>query len=115
MPEAFKLQGSSMHPVFKPGQVVLVDAIEQLPSGIGLRKGDCAVYSYRGRTLLHRVVKAGPGGVWFSDDAGRIAPHLVGWELVRGRVVGGNFLSRGFCGLVYCKLRRTVFRVLLNA
>jgi len=113
MPEAFQLQGSSMHPVFKPGQVVLVDAIAQ-PSP-GLKKGDCAVYSYRGRTLLHRVVKAGPCGVWFADDAGRIAPHLVGWELVQGRVVDGNFLSHGLCGLLYSKLRRSVSRVLLNA
>lgn len=103
-----------MHPVFKPGQVVLVSAISQAPSGPGLKKGDCAVYAYRGRTLLHRVVKAGPGGVWFADDAGRIAPHLVGWELVRGRVVSGSSLSRGFCGHVYSRLRRSVSRVFLN-
>ena len=103
-----------MHPVFQPGQVVLVAVISHKPSSTGLKKGDCAVYSYRGRTLLHRVVKAGPGGVWFSDDAGRIAPHLVGWELVRGRVVGGNLLSRGLCGLVYSRLRRTVSKVFLN-
>lgn len=115
MPEAFRLEGSSMHPVFKPGQVVLVAGVNSEAAGAGLRKGDCAVYSYKGRTLLHRVVKAGPCGVWFADDAGRIAPHLVGWELVRGRVVGGNFLSGGFCGMVYSKLRRTVSRVLLNA
>ena len=114
MPEAFRLEGSSMRPVFKPGQVVLVDALSPKLSAAVLKKGDCAVYSYKGRTLLHRVVKAGPGGVWFADDAGRISPHLVGWELVRGRVVGGNFLSRGFCGLVYSRLRRTVSRVFLN-
>jgi hypothetical protein len=113
MPEAFRLEGSSMHPVFKPGQVVLVQPLRPSSSAI-LSSGDCAVYSYKGRTLLHRVVKAGPGGVWFSDDSGRIAPHLVGWELVRGRVVGGNFLSRGFCGLVYSRLRRTVSKVFLN-
>ncbi len=103
-----------MRPVFEPGQVVLVDAIRPEPSAVGLKKGDCAVYSYQGRTLLHRVVRAGPGGVWFADDAGRIAPHLVGWELVRGRVVGGNFLSRGFCGLVYSGLRRAVSRAFLD-
>ena len=114
MPEAFRLEGSSMHPVFKPGQVVLVQPC-RAETAVPLATGDCAVYSYKGRTLLHRVVKAGPCGVWFADDAGRIAPHLVGWELVRGRVVGGNFLSRGFCGLVYSKLRRTVSRVLLDA
>ena len=103
-----------MHPVFKPGQVVLVQPLGRAPAPKPLSSGDCAVYSYKGRTLLHRVVKAGPGGVWFSDDAGRIAPHLVGWDLVRGRVVGGNFLSRGFCGLVYSRLRRTVSKVFLN-
>lgn len=113
MTEAFRLTGSSMHPVFKPGQVVLV---QPLPgsSAVPLASGDCAVYSYRGRTLLHRVVKAGSGGVWFSDDAGRIAPHLVGWELVRGRVVDGHFLSRGLCGLVYSRLRRSFSRVFLD-
>lgn len=113
MTEAFRLTGSSMHPVFKPGEVVLVSRLS-LAARLNLDSGDCAVYSYKGRTLLHRVVKAGPGGVWFSDDAGRIAPHLVGWELVRGRVVSGNFLSRGFCGLVYSRLRRSVSKVFLN-
>jgi hypothetical protein len=103
-----------MHPVFKPGQVVLVQPFRPSPQAVTLSSGDCAVYSYAGRTLLHRVVKAGPGGVWFADDAGRISPHLVGWELVRGRVVDGNFLSRGFCGRVYSRLRRSVTRVFLN-
>ena len=115
MPEAFRLEGSSMHPVFKPGQMVLITDVSSEAAAAGLKKGDCAVYSYKGRTLLHRVVKAGPCGVWFADDAGRIAPHLVGWELVQGRVVDGNFLSHGLCGLLYSKLRRSVSRVLLNA
>lgn len=104
-----------MCPVFKPGQVVLVTAIDRGMPAPALKKGDCAVYSYKGRTLLHRVLKAGPGGVWFADDAGRIAPHLVGWELVRGRVVSGNTFSRGFCGLVYSGLRRTLAPLLVHS
>ena len=62
MVSAFRLEGSSMLPVFKPGEIALV-------SGDGLKAGDCAVYSYKGRVLL--VLKTAPAGAWFSDDAGR--------------------------------------------
>ena len=96
---AFRLEGSSMLPIFKPGEVAIVQPA-------GLTAGDCAVYEYEGRNLLHRIVKTGPEGVWFSDDAGRLEPHLVAWKNVRGKVLSAHPLAGGFCGLVYSTLRR---------
>ena len=96
-----------MLPVFKPGQVVLVSAVK---AGPYLRPGDCAVYSYEGSTLLHRVVKTTESGAWFADDAGRLAPHLVPWENIRGKVLSRNPFSGGIVGAVYSELRRALFK-----
>lgn len=93
-----------MLPVFRPGGVALAEG-----TGPGLlRPGDCAVYLYGGRTLLHRVLAAGPEGAWLADDAGRLTPHLVPWSAVLGRALGGP-LAGGLCGLVYSRLRRAVY------
>lgn len=95
-----------MLPVFKPGELALARPGK-------LRPGDCAVYSYRGRTLLHRVIKTSADGAWLADDAGRLEPHLVPWADIRGRALGGP-LSRGLPGRVYSTLRRR-FASFLNA
>lgn len=105
MARAFLLEGSSMLPVFRPGELAFV--VGERP-----RPGDCAVYSYKGRTLLHRVLKTGLAGAWLADDAGRLEPHLVPWENVRGRAPGDSFLARGLAGLLYSRCRRTFSRLL---
>lgn len=99
MASSFRLEGSSMLPVFRPGQCAIV--LSARPAA-----GDCAVYEYEGRTLLHRVLKTGPEGVWFADDAGRLKPHLITWEKVRGKVSSGHPLSGGLCGRLYSGFRR---------
>lgn len=98
---AFRLEGSSMLPVFKAGEFSIVRPA-------GLAAGDCAVYEYEGRNLLHRVLKAGPEGVLFADDAGRLEPHLAAWGKVRGKVLSGHPLAGGLCGRIYSVLRRAV-------
>lgn len=97
-----------MLPVFKPGELALV--CEGRPAA-----GDCAVYSYKGRTLLHRVLKTGPSGAWLADDAGRLDAHLVPWAEIRGRAAGGHPLAGGAAGLLYSRCRRAFFRRFLNA
>ena len=97
-----------MLPVFRPGQIVLVADLLPSPPPRGLSPGDCAVYTLKGRVLLHRVVKTGADGAWFSDDAGRLAPHLAPWENIRGKVLSRHPLSGGFCGRVYSVLRRSL-------
>lgn len=87
-----------MLPVFRPGDIAPVSAARPRP-------GDCAVYSYKGSTLLHRVLRAGPDGAWLADDAGRLEPHFVPWPDVRGRALGG-FLAGGLPGRLYSALRR---------
>lgn len=87
-----------MLPVFRPGGIAPVSAARPRP-------GDCAVYSYKGRILLHRVLRAGPDGAWLADDAGRLEPHFVPWPDVRGRALGG-FLAGGLPGRLYSALRR---------
>lgn len=104
MIKAVKLEGSSMLPLFKPGQTALVETAP-FPRTITLSPGDCAVYSYEGRTLLHRVVSARRDGVVMSDDAGRLAPHFVPWENISGRVISRNPLKKGMAGLCYSLLR----------
>jgi len=99
--EAFRLEGSSMSPVFKSGEVVLI-----VPSSLILSSGDCAVYSYNGATLLHRVIKTASDGVWLADDAGRLAPHFVLLERIRGRVLSRNPFAGGLCGRIYSAIRR---------
>jgi hypothetical protein len=103
--KTYLLEGSSMLPVFRPGTVAFVDDDRPVP-------GDCAVYSYRGRTLLHRVLKTGLYGAWLADDAGRLEPHLVPWRDIRGRARGHHPLSKGISGLAYCRARRTLARLL---
>jgi hypothetical protein len=104
--KAFRLKGSSMFPLFKEGGAALV-------GGGRPAAGDCAVYSYMGRTLLHRVVRTSASGAWLADDAGRLEPHFVPWARVRGRAHGG-LLAGGLPGLAYCKARRVLSALLLR-
>ncbi len=106
MPAAFRLEGSSMLPVFGPGEIAPVSAARPRP-------GDCAVYSYEGRTLLHRVTKVSVAGAWLADDAGRLEPHFVLWAEVRGRALGG-FLAGGLPGRLYSFLRRGLAPLILR-
>ena len=91
-----------MLPVFRPGEIALVSAARPGP-------GDCAVYSWRGRELLHRVLSASEDGACFGDDAGRMGPHFVPWRDVVGRALGGP-LSEGLPGLFYSRVRRALSR-----
>ncbi|MBU2575419.1 MAG: S24/S26 family peptidase [Elusimicrobia bacterium] len=127
MIRAIKLEGSSMLPLFKPGDIVFVEdrgqksevrgqnsdnsTLHSTPYPLAsipytLRPGDCAVYDFGGRRLLHRVIAKEAGGLWFSDDAGRIKPHFAPWERVAGKALSGNPLKNGLIGLGYAKLRR---------
>jgi phage repressor protein C with HTH and peptisase S24 domain len=97
----YRLEGSSMLPVFRPGELAVVER-----GAKKIRPGDCLVYEFEGRVLLHRVVGTSSGGAWLSDDAGRLRPHFVPWKDVRGKVLGRSPLAGGFCGNIYSKLRR---------
>lgn len=108
--KAFKLEGSSMLPLFRDGDIVLVRPLGSDPSAFRFSPGDCAVYDLDGRRLLHRVVGREAGGLLFSDDAGRLEPHFAGWETIEGKVVSGNPLKNGRIGLAYSKLRRYLSR-----
>ncbi|MBI4350792.1 MAG: S24/S26 family peptidase [Elusimicrobia bacterium] len=102
---AYRLEGSSMLPVFRPGELALAGRGTRPPRR-WLRPGDCAIYELGGRTLLHRVLKTGPDGAWFADDAGRLEPHFVAWKNVYGKVLSRNPLAGGLCGRLYSRLRR---------
>ncbi|OGS50716.1 MAG: hypothetical protein A3J79_12505 [Elusimicrobia bacterium RIFOXYB2_FULL_62_6] len=108
--KAFRLEGSSMKPLFKAGDIALVRPFRPGASSALLSPGDCAVYKYEGRTLLHRVIGTEEKGAWLSDDAGRLKPHLVPWERIEGGVVSRNPLKKGRIGLGYAKLRRFLSR-----
>jgi len=105
--KAFRLEGSSMLPVFRPGQAVTVSPERPRP-------GDCVVYSYLGRVLLHRVTAVSETGATLADDAGRLEPHLVPWGDVQGRVLSGHPLAAGAPGLIYSRTRRLFSRLFLK-
>lgn len=111
-----------MLPLFKPGQIVLIDdnlrgpssrsaarrqepprALQ--PSAFSLSPGDCIVYIFKGRSLLHRVIAVETTGVVVSDDAGALSPHSVPWSAVTGRVLTSNPLKKGLPGLLYHKIK----------
>ncbi|OGR40326.1 MAG: hypothetical protein A2X29_06825 [Elusimicrobia bacterium GWA2_64_40] len=102
--KVFRLEGSSMLPLFRPGQAVAVGPGRPRP-------GDCAVYTYGGRNLLHRVAEVSRGGAVFVDDAGRLEPHYVAWAEVRGTVLDGGPLAGGLPGRCYSSLRRALYAV----
>jgi hypothetical protein len=98
-----------MSPLFKAGGVVLVQELRDASGAARPMPGDCAVYKYGGRTLLHRVTGTSAEGVWFSDDAGRLAPHFIPWPEVAGKVLSRNPFAGGTPGLLYCRSRRLAF------
>ena len=107
MPACFSLEGSSMLPVFRPGELVLLS--DDRP-----RPGDCAVYLFEGARLLHRVLAVTEKGAWLADDAGRLEKHFVPYKDISGTAVSGGLLSRGRPGLAYSLSRRALSRLLLQ-
>ncbi|HBA59750.1 MAG TPA: hypothetical protein DCZ92_02785 [Elusimicrobia bacterium] len=100
MIQAVKLEGSSMLPLFRAGEIVLIQ------SGAAVRPGDCVVYSHGDGLLLHRVVAADSAGPLIGDDAGLLEPHRVPWAGVKGRVLSRNPLKKWPVGLAYNILGR---------
>lgn len=90
-----------MSPLFNAGEIALLET-----SAAGCRPGDCLMYNYEGRRLLHRVIAVYEAGPLLSDDSGHIAPHRIAWRDVEGRVVTRNPLKKGFSGLVYSAARK---------
>ena len=97
-----------MLPLFRPGETALAE------TGARPDPGDCAVYLWEDRTLLHRVIRAEEAGAWLADDAGRIAPHFVPWAAVLGRVCGGGPFAGGLLGRLYSFIRRRALGPLVS-
>jgi signal peptidase I len=106
-----KVEGSSMKPLFYAGDTVLVKAVAEKE----IRKGDCVVYNFEGRNLLHRVIKIDVNGVWICDDGQVMALHFVKWIDIRGRVQSSNLLKNGFPGFIYFNLKRIYRNTLCGA
>lgn len=79
--------GSSMHPLFQPG-----DLLEVLPySGRIVDRGDVIVFycPCEERTIVHRVATIGRQGIRTrGDNNARLDPWLVSPELIVGYVAG---------------------------
>jgi hypothetical protein len=112
--EAFKLEGTSMRPLFKAGETVLVAPFILHPLSFVLHRGDCAVYEFEGQKLMHRAVHVTGEGVWFADDAGCIEPHQVPWSAVRGKVLSRNPFASGLPGFLYSRARTLAAKLLCN-
>jgi len=102
--KAFILKGTSMWPVFLPGEPVFVD------STAVIRAGDCVVYDVEGKKLLHRVSGVSEKGAFIEDDAGTGDVHFVPKEQIDGRVLGKGMLAGGFLGFLYGKAIRNIHK-----
>ncbi len=89
-----------MRPLFKEGDFVLVKQIYPFHS-----VGDCIVYNYQGKTLLHRVIGVQDGGVFVQDDGQIADKHFVPSKNIIGKVISSNPLKRGVLGYFYFKLK----------
>ncbi len=102
MTKAVALEGTSMSPLFKTGGIVFVEESDIS----GIHRGDCVVYDYEGRLLLHRVYEIRENILILADDAGVAAPHAVDFEQVRGKALDDSVFSRGFIGFIYGRALR---------
>ncbi len=87
-----------MLPLFRPGDLALT-------ARRTLRRGDCAAYRWRGRTLLHRVAGFSGGKVLFRDDARELPPHAVAPAAIFGRVLSRDPRKSGAAGYLYFRAR----------
>ncbi|MEM1981979.1 MAG: S24 family peptidase [Candidatus Hadarchaeales archaeon] len=79
------LMGSSMYPSLTENDLLL--CVEEDPAN--LRIGDIVVYRYEGTLVAHRIVGFWENGVVTKGDAPEAwEEHRVGWEDIRGRVMG---------------------------
>jgi hypothetical protein len=86
LPGTYFYHGASMTPFFREGDVL---EIEPCAQG-NVRRGDVLVFNEpgAGRTVVHRVVAAGPEGITTKGDAnGTPDPYLLTAPYIRGRVV----------------------------
>lgn len=70
-----------MRPLLKEGKLVRVAPCA--PSAFKL--GDCVVYDWEGKTLLHRIWWRNARGFWLKDDVGLMKAHFVTREQVLGK------------------------------
>jgi len=98
-----KLNGTSMLPLFKSGDIVLYTKVNKKDICIG----DCIVYNYKGNKLLHRVIdKFGDCFIVSNDDD--MDEHIISFEDIIGKVYTNNLLKKGFSGFIYHKLSKII-------
>lgn len=99
--KAIKVCGTSMSPFFKDGDIILYEKKELKD----ILKGDCVVYLYRGRILLHRVIDKFRDNLVISNDDD-LDEHIVPFKDVLGKVCGTNF-KEGLCGYLCHRILKT--------
>jgi hypothetical protein len=103
-----RTEGGSMRPLFRDGELVAVIPAE--PAVINI--GDCVVYQWEDRILLHRVWQKKSSSVVITDDVGLTRLHLVPYEQVTYKVIGKGMLGTGIIGLCYSLFIRVLFSAL---
>jgi len=98
-----KVNGTSMSPLFKNGDIVLYNKVNKKDIG----RGDCIIYNYKGSKLLHRVIdKFGDCFILSNDDD--MDEHIISFEDIIGKVYTNNLLKKGFSGFIYHKLFKII-------
>ncbi len=86
LPGTYFYHGASMTPFFREGDVLEIEPCKEQE----IRRGDVLIFTEpeAGRTVVHRVVAAGPEGITTKGDAnGTPDPYLLAAPHIRGRVV----------------------------
>ncbi len=100
-----KTEGDSMRPLIRGGEMV-----EAAPFCSGsVRSGDCVVYQWEDRTLLHRVWWKSKNCFFIKDDAALMRIHPVLSNQILFKVISKGILSKGLIGLCYSILINGVF------
>jgi len=100
---SIKLNGTSMFPLFKDGDIILYAKINKKDINIG----DCVIYYYKENRLLHRVIdKFGDCFILSNDDD--IEEHIVSFKDIIGKVYTNNLFKKGFSGFIYHKLSKII-------
>lgn len=101
----FFTRGGCMRPLLKNGELVFIE-----PVGMDkIKPGDCILYASEGKYFLHRVEKKNESSFMVNDDTGIVGLHKVDFKEVIGRLTANHFLSKGWLGLIYSRIIKTIF------
>ncbi len=101
----FFTRGGCMRPLLKNGELVFVEQVGMDK----IKPGDCILYNSGLEYFLHRVEKKQENSFMVNDDTGIVGLHKVDFKEVIGRLTANHFPAKGWLGLIYGRIIKTIF------